>query len=98
MRRARVRADHTSSEEFSMRLTILRRTFLSAIAGAFIAVSSVGFAAAADPVVFAAASLKNALDAVNAAWKEESGKQATISYAATSALAKQIEEGAPADV
>jgi len=49
------------------------------------------------PVVFAAASLKDALDAVNAKWKEESGKKATISYAASSALAKQIEQGAPAD-
>ncbi|MBC8130318.1 MAG: molybdate ABC transporter substrate-binding protein [Rhizobiaceae bacterium] len=50
------------------------------------------------PVVFAAASLKNALDAVNAAWKAESGKSATVSYAASSALAKQIESDAPADV
>ena len=48
--------------------------------------------------VFAAASLKNALDEINAAWKTEAGKEATISYAASSALAKQIEEGAPADV
>ena len=54
--------------------------------------------AAEKVVVFAAASLKNALDAVNAAWKAEAGKEATISYAASSALAKQIEEGAPADV
>lgn len=50
------------------------------------------------PVVFAAASLKNALDAVNAAWRQETGKSAVISYAASSALAKQIEAGAPADV
>jgi len=50
------------------------------------------------PVVFAAASLKDALDAVNAEWKKESGKQATISYAASSALAKQIEQDAPADI
>ena len=50
------------------------------------------------PVVFAAASLKDALDAVNAEWQKESGKQATISYAASSALAKQIEQGAPADI
>ena len=48
--------------------------------------------------VFAAASLKNALDGVNAAWIASAGRQATISYAASSALAKQIEEGAPADV
>jgi molybdate transport system substrate-binding protein len=50
------------------------------------------------PVVFAAASLKDALDAINAEWQKESGKQATISYAASSALAKQIEQGAPAQV
>lgn len=48
--------------------------------------------------VFAAASLKNALDAVNTACEAEVGEAATVSYAASSALAKQIEEGAPADV
>ncbi len=48
--------------------------------------------------VFAAASLKNALDAINAKWKEETGKEMTASYAASSALAKQIEQGAPADI
>jgi molybdate transport system substrate-binding protein len=55
-------------------------------------------ATAADVTVFAAASLKNALDDINAAWKAEAGKEATISYAASSALAKQIEEAAPADI
>lgn len=48
--------------------------------------------------VFAAASLKNALDAVNAAWEKGGGGKVTVSYAASSALAKQIETGAPADV
>jgi molybdate transport system substrate-binding protein len=48
--------------------------------------------------VFAAASLKNALDNINTAWQADGGKQATVSYASSSALAKQIEEGAPADV
>lgn len=55
-------------------------------------------AMAADVTVFAAASLKNALDEIAAAWSSEAGKEAAISYAASSALAKQIEEGAPADV
>ena len=56
-------------------------------------------ARAADAVtVFAAASLKTALDAVSTAWAAETQKKATISYAASSALAKQIEQGAPADV
>lgn len=50
------------------------------------------------PVVFAAASLKNALDAVVAAWTTETGRSATVSYAASSALANQIEGDAPADV
>jgi molybdate transport system substrate-binding protein len=51
-----------------------------------------------DLVVFAAASLKNALDAINAQWQKETGKKAAISYAASSALAKQIEQGAPAQI
>jgi len=51
-----------------------------------------------DVVVFAAASLKNALDAINAQWQKETGKTAKISYAASSALAKQIEQGAPAQM
>jgi molybdate transport system substrate-binding protein len=49
-------------------------------------------------LVFAASSLKDALDAVNKACEADVGQAATISYAASSALAKQIEAGAPADV
>jgi molybdate transport system substrate-binding protein len=49
-------------------------------------------------VVFAAASLKNALDAINTACEADVGETAKISYASSSALAKQIEEGAPADL
>jgi molybdate transport system substrate-binding protein len=51
-----------------------------------------------DTVVFAAASLKNALDEIGAAWTRETGRRAVISYAASNALAKQIEAGAPADI
>ncbi len=58
--------------------------------------ASVAFAD--DVVVFAAASLKNALDEIAGNWKIEGGKSAKISYAASSALAKQIEEAAPADI
>jgi molybdate transport system substrate-binding protein len=54
---------------------------------------------AADKLnVFAAASLKNALDAVSVSWKADTSKEATLTYAASNALAKQIEAGAPADV
>src|SRR5215475_10900678 len=51
-----------------------------------------------DVLIFAAASLKTALDEINARWHARSGKRAAISYAASSALAKQIEQGAPADL
>lgn len=51
-----------------------------------------------DVLVFAAASLKNALDDVNAQFQAATGKHANISYAASSTLAKQIESGAPADI
>ena len=48
--------------------------------------------------VFAAASMKNALDDINAAFTKATGIKVVASYAASSALAKQIEQGAPADV
>ncbi len=48
--------------------------------------------------VFAAASIKNALDEVNAAYTAKAGVRIVTSYAASSALAKQIEQGAPADI
>jgi molybdate transport system substrate-binding protein len=49
-------------------------------------------------LVFAAASMKNALDDANAAFAKASGVKVTASYDASSALMKQIEGGAPADV
>jgi len=57
-------------------------------------------AAAQDKVltVFAAASMKNALDEASAAYTAKSGVKVVASYAASSALAKQLEQGAPADI
>ena len=49
-------------------------------------------------IVFAAASMKNALDEVDATYTAKTGVKVVASYAASSALAKQIEQGAPADV
>jgi molybdate transport system substrate-binding protein len=49
-------------------------------------------------VVFAAASMKNALDDVDAAFTARTGVKVAASYAASSTLAKQIEQGAPADI
>lgn len=48
--------------------------------------------------VFAAASMKESLDAVAAEWKKKTTQEVVVSYAASSALAKQIEQGAPADI
>jgi molybdate transport system substrate-binding protein len=55
-------------------------------------------ARASDITVFAAASLKNALDDAVARYETKTGVKVTVSYAASSALAKQIEAGAPADI
>ena len=74
-----------------------RRALLALVAGAALALGALP-AAAADVTVFAAASLKNALDDVAAAYKTETGRSVVISYAASSALAKQIEAAAPADI
>src|SRR5262245_54847858 len=49
-------------------------------------------------LVFAAASLKNALDEVAAQWQRESGKKPPRAYAASNTHIKQIEQGAPADI
>jgi molybdate transport system substrate-binding protein len=48
--------------------------------------------------IFAAASLKNALDEVGKAYTDATGTQVRISYASSSVIARQIEEGAPADI
>jgi molybdate transport system substrate-binding protein len=68
--------------------------------------AALGMGAAAAPahaqsgntLVFAAASLKNALDDIAAQWQRETGRKVVISYAASNALIKQIEQGAPADI
>jgi len=58
-----------------------------------------GVVQAADTAtVFAAASLKNALDNAGKAFTTQTGVELKASYAASSALARQIESGAPADL
>src|SRR5216684_137046 len=76
----------------------MRRSWLWV--GIAVAIAAVWPAAAQsrDLVVFAAASLKNALDDANAQFKATTGQGITVSYAASPALAKQIEAAAPADV
>jgi molybdate transport system substrate-binding protein len=56
------------------------------------------FVAAADVTVFAAASLKEAMDAQGREFERATGNKAIVAYGASNALAKQIEAGAPADL
>src|SRR5271169_2178399 len=53
---------------------------------------------AANVTVFAAASLKEAMDEQAKQFAATTGNKVTVSYGASNALAKQIEAGAPADI
>jgi len=81
-----------------MRLFCCLRAASAAVIVALIVLGVMPAAKAAEIVVFAAASLKEALDDAVRAYGNQSGDEVKISYAASSALAKQIENGAPADV
>ena len=74
------------------------KTLFAVLALALFAAAPARAADEARPLVFAAASLKGPLDEAVAAFEAESGIAVTISYAGSNALAKQIEEGAPADL
>jgi molybdate transport system substrate-binding protein len=76
------------------RRSLLVAGFLALFAAPFM--TSIAYAA--DVTVFAAASLKNALDDVAKTYEAKTGDKVVISYAASPALAKQIEAGAPADI
>lgn len=65
---------------------------------AFLALTLAAPARADDVLVFAAASLKTALDTVVADFTKVTGDRAVVSYAGSSQLARQIAFGAPADV
>jgi molybdate transport system substrate-binding protein len=85
-----------------MKAVASRRPFVVAAAAAALSfwasASNPAWAQSPDLVVFAAASLKNALDDINALRQRDTGKKAAISYAASPALARQIEQAAPADI
>ncbi|MES2180641.1 MAG: molybdate ABC transporter substrate-binding protein [Pseudomonadota bacterium] len=65
-----------------------------------ILIVSMGFVANAEEkvTVFAAASLTNALTDIGAQYEKEKTTKIVHSFAASSTLAKQIENGAPADI
>lgn len=73
---------------------------LLALVLAIVAYPGPGSAARAQggPTVFAAASLKNAMDEIGAGWVREGRPAPKVSLAASNTLARQIEQGAPADL
>src|SRR4029077_19174577 len=71
---------------------------LAALSVLFGLAQSPALAADTTLTIFAAASLNNALDDIDAAFTAKTGVKIVASYAASSALAKQIEQGAPADL
>jgi len=88
-------------QEFSVRTNRrVAMTFRRLIAAAFAFATFVPAAPALadDVVVFAAASLKNALDGIASSYRDTTGKRVIVSYEASPALAKQIEQTAPADI
>lgn len=60
--------------------------------------ASTGSVPSAPLTVFAAASLKESLDEAALAYARRTGTPVRVSYAASAALARQIAQGAPADV
>lgn len=76
----------------------MRRISTALLLGVFITVGPAIQPAGADITVFAAASLTNALTEIAMRFETEGQTTVKLSFAASSALAKQIEQGAPADV
>lgn len=80
-------------------MSFLCRTLVLLYAMVFAAPDIAAQPAPGEPLtVFAAASMKESLDEAAAAYGEATGQRVRVSYAASSALARQIEQGAPADV
>src|SRR5262245_57834026 len=77
-----------------------RSAFLGLIAAALMVecITARALAQGKDILVFGAARLKNALDQANALYLRQTNRKVVVSYGASSALARQIENGAPADL
>ncbi|PSW15699.1 molybdate ABC transporter substrate-binding protein [Photobacterium rosenbergii] len=70
----------------------------AAITAIVLSVSSFTTVAADKVTVFAASSLTNAMNDVVSAYEQKTGEKPTVSYASSSALARQIAQGAPANI
>ena len=71
---------------------------LSSVALAMCLAIASAAVSAADVTVFAAASLKEAMDQQAKTFEASTGNKVIVSYGASNTLAKQIEAGAPADI
>ena len=74
------------------------RSRVSAICLGLWCLSVAVLAHAGDPLIFAAASLKNALDSVIEQFQTEQNIAVKVSYSSSGTLARQLEQGAPADI
>jgi len=73
------------------------RQLLGVVCGVAVGLASAP-SLAGEVTVFAASSLKTALDEIAVQWQTSSGHTMRVSYAGSSALARQIQHGAPADI
>jgi molybdate transport system substrate-binding protein len=88
----------SARQEIDMRIPFRAAAIVFMLLSAAPFFSKPAFSQSEPVVVFAAASMKNALDEAAKQWTEKCGTEVKSSYAASSALAKQIEAGAPADI
>ena len=80
------------------RFTALRLLWLALLFPALLACGQEAEQPEAGPVVLAASSLQESLEAVGKAWAAEGHPAPVLSFAASSALARQVEQGSPADL
>jgi molybdate transport system substrate-binding protein len=81
-----------------MNRSIPRRLGIAFVAFVLAMVTTVAHAQPKPPLVLAAASLQEAMTAAADAWASHGHPRPTVSFAASSALARQVEAGAPADL
>jgi molybdate transport system substrate-binding protein len=79
-------------------MPMIRRTFVAVLLFGLVAGMVSTMATAADVTVFAAASLKEAMDDQARQFEASTGNKVIVSYGASNALAKQVEAAAPADI
>lgn len=79
--------------------TLSRSCAIAAFVACLIAAPLQAMAQEARPlIVFAAASLQTALDAIGQSWQRQTGRRVIFSFAGSPALARQLEQAAPADI